>query len=445
MSIVRRGLSLIALVAVSLFLVNPAFAVDYYWTTTTGGTQYPDPETACRNYVPAESDNYSYRHAYAQFSSPTQYWCYFIRTTKSTGQDGAPSYIISGTPRRAVRSGDSCPNGTNYNASTGLCEAPNRCEATIGQVVTHEHKMKEAVGQPLIEPPGSVCANSCQYAFGFTSASNVYVYSSGNPPGVFGVYSYTGNGIECNEDTRKEPGNPGQQTDPDETPTPDPDNQCPDGYVWNGTFCSKEPPPPCDPEVEVGGCDDTENPDPDEPGDGDEDGDGDGDGDGEGDGGGDGEGDGDGDGDGKCDPAKDPYKCEKPGVEGEACDAEVKCVGDAVQCAILRQQKELRCHAEEQADFEKHKPAIESAVQGDKFKLEEGAEIQLPSFINQGTRFLPATCPSAESFSLRTGGGRSFQISYEPLCRAASDLSGLFVAVATVLAALYVGRAVGGQ
>ncbi|PNF81111.1 hypothetical protein CXK92_11110 [Stutzerimonas stutzeri] len=105
----------------------------------------------------------------------------------------------------------------------------------------------------------------------------------------------------------------------------------------------------------------------------------------------------------------------------------------------------MRCHAEEQADFQKHESAIESAVQGDKFKLEEGAEIELPSFINQGTRFLPSSCPAAETFTLRTAGGRSFELSYEPLCRAASDLSGLFVAVATVLAALYVGRAVGGQ
>ncbi len=117
-----------------------------------------------------------------------------------------------------------------------------------------------------------------------------------------------------------------------------------------------------------------------------------------------------------------------------------------MQCAILRQQKELRCHAEEQADFEKHESAIEAAVQGDKFKLDEGSsEIELPTFVNQGTRFLPASCPAAETFSLRTSGGRSFEISYEPLCRAASDLSGLFVAVATVLAALYVGRSVGGQ
>ncbi|MBA1235252.1 hypothetical protein G7Z98_11885 [Pseudomonas stutzeri] len=96
-------------------------------------------------------------------------------------------------------------------------------------------------------------------------------------------------------------------------------------------------------------------------------------------------------------------------------------------------------------DFEKHESAIEAAVQGDKFQLDEGAELELPSFINQGTRFLPSTCPAAESFSLRTQGGRTFEISYEPLCRAASDLSGLFVAIATVLAALYVGRSVGGQ
>ncbi len=85
-------------------------------------------------------------------------------------------------------------------------------------------------------------------------------------------------------------------------------------------------------------------------------------------------------------------------------------------------------------------------MQGDKFKLDEGSsEIELPTFVNQGTRFLPASCPAAETFSLRTSGGRSFEISYEPLCRAANDLSGLFVAVATVLAALYVGRSVGGQ
>lgn len=129
-----------------------------------------------------------------------------------------------------------------------------------------------------------------------------------------------------------------------------------------------------------------------------------------------------------------------------SCDAGFTCSGDAIDCEVLRQQKEQLCLAEEMADFPKHQSAIEAAVTGDQFQLDEGSGvIDVPSFINQGTRFLPSACPTAERFSLITAGGRSFELSYEPLCRAASDLSGLLVAVATVLAALYVGRSVGGQ
>ncbi|HBB78402.1 MAG TPA: hypothetical protein DC050_08635 [Pseudomonas sp.] len=113
---------------------------------------------------------------------------------------------------------------------------------------------------------------------------------------------------------------------------------------------------------------------------------------------------------------------------------------------MLRQQKAQRCHAEEQADFGKYKTDIEGLFQGEEFTLDEGSGyIQLPSFVSQGARFLPEVCPAAERVVLRIGGGRAFEFSYEPLCYAASSLSGLFVAVATVIAALYVGRSVGGQ
>jgi len=150
---------------------------------------------------------------------------------------------------------------------------------------------------------------------------------------------------------------------------------------------------------------------------------------------------------------KESQEGEEDGEEGPerlasagSCDAAFSCSGDPIDCEVLRQQKEQLCLAEELTDFPKHKPAIEAAVTGDRFQLDEGSGvIDVPSFINQGTRFLPSACPAAESFSLTTAGGRTFQLSYEPLCRAASDLSGLFVAVATVLAALYVGRGVGGQ
>jgi len=284
--------------------------------------------------------------------------------------------------------------------------------------------------------------------------NNIYVYTSGTPSGVFGSYQYRGNGFECSGDTYNAPGNPGGTTNPDDTPPPDDTDKCPEGYTYNGTFCS--PNKPTDPSDPTDPTDPEDPTDPTEPGDGDDGGDGDGSGGGggSGDGGGDGSGDGEGGGEGGGSGGGGNGDGEGDGEEeqpdssvgGEGCDATLSCEGDAVQYAILRQQKELRCHAEEQADFEKNQPAIEAAVTGDKFELNEGnGVIDVPSFVNQGTRFLPSTCPAAEKFSLTMAGGRSFEISYEPLCRAASDLSGLFVAVATVLAALYVGRSVGGQ
>ncbi|WP_395763875.1 methyltransferase [Stutzerimonas balearica] len=199
-----------------------------------------------------------------------------------------------------------CPNGSTDGLT---CDQPpaNQCETTNGQTVSHEHLMKSAVGQPTIDPPGSVCGNGCQYAFTYTPASNVYVYSSGNPPGVFGIYSYTGNGIECTENTLQTPGNPseGETQDPDDTPPPEDGDKCPAGYIYNGTFCSPENPPeepdPTDPTDPT----DPENPtDPDDGsgggggGGGDDSGGGDGGDDGSDDGTGGGEGDGSGGGTG---------------------------------------------------------------------------------------------------------------------------------------------------
>ena len=99
----------------------------------------------------------------------------------------------------------------------------------------------------------------------------------------------------------------------------------------------------------------------------------------------------------------------------------------------------MRCNAEEQANFDKKKTDIEGLFKGDKFEVKEET-IEIPSFIGSGTRFLPSSCPQAESLSLRTGGGRQMQLSYEPLCTAASDFSNFFVAMALMWAAIYVGR-----
>ncbi|WP_010490954.1 virulence factor TspB C-terminal domain-related protein [Pseudomonas sp. S9] len=153
--------------------------------------------------------------------------------------------------------------------------------------------------------------------------------------------------------------------------------------------------------------------------------------------------DADGDGFGDCIGGK----CEQgSSVGGEGCDVDLACEGDPIQCAILRKSKEQQCFAEEQADFEGHKDDIENLVQGDKFELDEGGDdIDVPGLINKGTRFLPASCPPDETVNLITAGGHTFKFTYEPLCRAATDLGNLFVAFALVFAALYVGRSVGGS
>jgi len=309
----------------SLLSAQPAFAsVDVAWYsatsfvgsgTSTGDKRYPSAIAACAAVTPA---GYSPSSAYAN-------QCY--------AKLGDTTYAVGSYKWHT----ESC----EYGATGLFCDAPpeppepepNQCETTNGQTVSHEHLMKSAVGQPTIDPPGSVCGNGCQYAFTYTPASNVYVYSSGNPPGVFGIYSYTGNGIECTENTLQTPGNPseGETQDPDDTPPPEDGDKCPAGYIYNGTFCSPENPPeepdPTDPTDPT----DPENPtDPDDgsgggggsggddggSGDGVDDGSDDGTGGGEGDGsgggtGGSGDGSGEGDGEeGEEDSGSGPGFCD---------------------------------------------------------------------------------------------------------------------------------------
>lgn len=130
---------------------------------------------------------------------------------------------------------------------------------------------------------------------------------------------------------------------------------------------------------------------------------------------------------------------------GDACDAPLTCSGDAIDCAVLTQDKALRCAYEKQSDYDQHKDEIKTAVTGDKFEIDDSTEVEIPSFINQGTRFLPASCPADKSFSLQTGGGRTFMLTYGPLCSLATDLGYLIVIAVGCFCVLYVGRSLGGE
>jgi hypothetical protein len=465
------------------------FAADYLWTA--GGqisTRSSSPNQSCQLLATFLGD---FQLDRVERITDIRFACYLSKWPNQT------QYA------EAVRSGDSCKNPEAvYNPSTGTCEAPepDKCEPTIGVEVEHRHRAGEFTGAGVIagrvDPPGSVCREQCQYAFSGSSPTRAYRFENGDPIGVFLAFKYRGNGVSCtgNESDFAQPsdGTPvvekqsectnkvvhadgSQSYDCQATElNVDPGNMdCDLGTVGTELQCIARPPSPnlTDKKVEQEITEKT-NPDGSKdttttttttttncsgvkacststttnvsnnktnadgtPG---------------------GEsstctGTGCKDANGKTQEEREQEeKEENPSkvTGGQACDAAPACEGDAVQCAILKQQYEARCDFEESEDFESKKADIKGLFegQGDKFTVDEGTgSIDVPSFINQGTRFLPSSCPAAESFSLTTAGGRTFSLSYDPLCRAASDLSGLFVAVATILAALYVGRSVGGN
>lgn len=154
------------------------------------------------------------------------------------------------------------------------------------------------------------------------------------------------------------------------------------------------------------------------------------------------------------DPSPGPGTApQEPGAGGEgtssvasgmACNQSTVCQGDAIQCAILAQQKAQRCQDVSDSDYPAQEDAIKSLVDGPEFELEE-TEIAAPSLFDQHGRFLSgSTCPPPETFHLSHAGGHTLEFSYDPICRLASDLSWVIVAFATLAAALYVGRSFGG-
>lgn len=132
-------------------------------------------------------------------------------------------------------------------------------------------------------------------------------------------------------------------------------------------------------------------------------------------------------------------------ASGLGCNETLSCSGDSITCSILNLQKISRCEALENNDFNDQKQGIEDFLSQEKFQPDEDEQINLGNLFKEGTRFLPSSCPPPKTLSLTTNGGRSFQLSFEPLCQLASDLSYLIVAAAAVFYALYVGRAVGGE
>ncbi len=468
-----------AVFAAFLLWHSSVSADDYYWRHSLKGGNYTSAVLACSSNVPNNSATYSY--SYSGISpNGVNFNCLYNRT--SVG--GSTSVVSEGV---AIRAGTSCPVGTEYNSQTGECTAPeeDKCALTEGQTIDHEFN-RGPIDNPSVRnpPPPEVCQNECQYAVTDIVRTCKRFNEGENLSDVFCVVAYQGNGQSCTA------GNPSPGSVFDQPPSKPPtksdptfakDSKCndwetqPDGTQTrscsstseskqpgkvdcSGDSCKAGVPPPdysktdvkqdiekktnpdgssttkTDTTTDKTSCkgvkpctstSKTETTTDEEGADG--------------------------------EPGDSGYQCigngcaedeseeeeEPSSVAGESCDATIACEGDAIQCAILRQEKESRCALDEAMNYEDNKSKIDQLVQGEEYQLEEET-FQIPSFATGAVRFLPSNgCPAPSRASLSNG--RSLQFEYEPFCTFAEGISPVVVACALLFAALYVGRGLGGS
>lgn len=482
------------LALVFFLLAQSASAADYYWTKHwSDPTPYPSAMAACSALDFTNADGTSFKAVSVQFSSSTAGTCISERCP-SSGSCTTGQYTGS-----VNRYGDSCPVNTEYNTTTGACDSiVDPCLSTVDQSVDHEFKIGTlgADNSNHPDPPSTVCENSCQYSWNFTPPTRCYRYvSNGDLNGAFCSFQYKGTGFSCttgnpqpgsvfdqpptkpptpldptytetndcdtwvtNADgsrTRNctanaeykdpgrldcqngsgtlvcSPGSPspkysGQDTDiqTDETPRPDGSKNTTTTTTTTTTTCKGAQPCVTTTKTETNGSE--TNPDG-TPGDETTDCVGTG-----------------------CNPG-DANQDGKPDDEEEeeeerlaatgACDMPATCSGDAIDCAVLQEEKTQRCLAEDNSDYLKHKDEVEGQLGADKYQL-DSETVTVPSLLDGSTRFLPSSCPQPSTVALSSGQSLSFD--YSPFCSFASGLAPVVVALALLFGAIYVGRAFGG-
>ena len=420
------------LLALVLLFSSSSFADNYVWKAVLNGTVWgtgASPAAACAAVSAQVGQTVS-----AVKQPNGTFYCKF--------PDGRGEWVVG-------RSGTNCPNADDtYNDATGECvPAPNMCASKAGESVSWGLSVTGYLtngNQSGIGDTGNI--DGCQVSISSFTCSPA---NDGSNVGYCqGIGTFTG---EKGNTGTPSLGGPGAGQDPDP-----PQDTCGTGYSWSGSVCVPNPPHECDPSTgEV--CSPSN---PDNPGGGDDGGDdgGDGDGDGgsggggsgggSGDGSGGGSGDGSGDGSGGSggeggtgDGDGDDGDDDKPTVTGDACGSELKCSGDAIQCAILKKNKEQLCQWNYDATT---KQQIESTADGAQYKLGEST-VSVGTGFTDGTsasRWLSSSCPSPKRFSAM---GKSYQLSWQPVCDFSTSLAPLIVAMAGIFFAVYVGRGLGGQ
>ncbi|AXO29030.1 hypothetical protein Ysp71_3104 [Pseudomonas aeruginosa] len=353
----------------SLFFAQGVSAEVFWWQVngidSLRDKPFGSPGEGCSAvlaYFQSQGSGYSFTFNYLRRNSDLEFSCSLKRLDQGefVGEVGAS----------IGRYGDTCPTGTEYDAAVGECKSPPKeCEVGTPNLFRSSNYPIIVINGKNTVPssPPSGCLSGCAYEADSSRPTSCY-RTPGSTTEGFCNYTLKSNGQNCSADSGNLGGTGPSLSEPNQPPVTDPpsdpnDPGCPKGYSWSGTTCVKTPTDPTDPT------------DPKDPG-GDGGGTGGGDGGGTGGGGdggtgggdggtgggdgnggtggGDGDGGGtggggDGGGDGQCDPAKDPNKCGSgSSISGDGdCKVAIQCNGDAIQCAIVRQEKAARCADEE--------------------------------------------------------------------------------------------------
>ncbi|HFH4627294.1 TPA: attachment protein [Pseudomonas aeruginosa] len=348
----------------SLFFAQGARAEYYYWYMGHFDKKVSSPSAGCDLYFTGISRDPGRVFVMEPSSNPSEAGKVFYCVVRSG------DWVLFNTT--VILKGDRCPEGQSLDLKDGLCKPPPpECESGVPNLFRSSNYPIIVINGKNTVPssPPSGCLNGCAYEADSSRPQKCF-RSPGSETEGFCNYLLKTNGQNCSADSGNL-GATGPSLDDPSTPDPDPnpdpnDPGCPKGYSWSGTTCVKTPTDPTDPTDPggdgggTGGGDGGDGGDGGGTGGGGDGGTGGGDGGtgggdgnggtggGDGDGGGTGGG-GDGGGDGQCDPAKDPNKCGSgSSISGDGdCKVAIQCNGDAIQCAIVRQEKASRCADEE--------------------------------------------------------------------------------------------------
>ncbi|WP_153957783.1 virulence factor TspB C-terminal domain-related protein [Pseudomonas aeruginosa] len=463
----------------------------YSWSVRDYSGSYESPAAACEGarVIADRSTDWSFIEASVASLSGDRGFCY-IKYFERSRPDVIKECSNCDT-WALIRSGNGCKSDDEtYNPSTGVCETSNKCKETYGQELMHEHKVgavKDGHFTDPVAPPSYLCQNSCRYGSPATTGSG-NGYRMGQGFDVFVVYSYLGEGVECEAGSSPDSSPPSDKS-PSGSNSSDCTNKVTDaegrvhysctktdsyqdpGNLNCGTangqiVCTVSKPSPNKTET-TSKTDVTESKNPDGSSDktsttettvttckgmnacssstttnvtnGRTNSDGT-------DGGSSTECKGagckpSGEGAGGDSEGEEKEEEKESSVSGdESCDAVIACEGDAIQCAMLKQEKKQTCAW----DYEKAKGTIESEIAKPEYRLTE-TTINTGELFNAGisaSRWLPSACPAPKVISLSSGPSQTF--SWEPECQMASSLAPIIVGLASLFFAVYVGRSIGG-